>query len=140
MMGLGRTHNVITAAAGIDIPLRRYGAIEFYSFEDDGSTIMTVQEVDSTGTNGDQNLDVDFEPHKCPGVGGAWTAMAEQDDTVDLADDTTNDTLFIVVHATQLSDGYDSVKVTVDGGILIAVLIDLAVQRAPANLKSSIVA
>ena len=140
MMGLGRTHNVITAASSITIPLTRYGACEFYSFEADGTTIMTVTELDSTGTESEQALDVDFEPHKSPGVGGAWTAMAEQDDTVDLGGDATNDMLFIVVHATQLSDGYDSVQVTTDGGILTAVLIEPAIQRAPANLKSSIVA
>jgi len=140
MMGLGRTVNVLTAASGITIPLTRAGMCEFYSFEDDGSTIMTVTELDSTGTNSEQALDVDFEPHKAPGVGGTWTAMAEQDDTVDLGDDTTNDCLYIVVHATQLSDGYDSVQVTVDGGILTAVIGDLVEQRAPANLKSNIVA
>ena len=140
MMGLGRTHNVLTAASTITIPLVNYGAVEFYSFEADGTTIMTVTELDSTGVESEQNLDVDFEPHKCPGVGGSWTAMAEQDNTVDLGGDSTNDMLFIVVHATQLSDGYDSVKVTASVGILTAVLIDPAVQRAPANLKSSIVA
>ncbi len=140
MMGLGRTHNVLTAASGITIPLTRAGAVEFHSFEADGTTIMTVTELDSTGTNSEQALDVDFEPHKIPAVGGTWTAMAEQDSTVDLGADATNDQMAIVVHATQLSDGYDSVQVTTDGGILTAILIDLAVQRAPANLKSNIVA
>ncbi len=140
MMGLGRTHNVLTAASGVEIPLRNYGAIEFYSFVAAGNQILTVLEIDSTGTNGDQALDVDFEPHKCPGVGGTWTAIAEQDSTVDLGGDATNDMLFIVIHATQLSDGYDSVKVTDSAGILTAILIDPAVQRKPANLKSSIVA
>ncbi len=140
MMGLGRTHNVLTAASTVEIPLRNYGAIEYYSFDAAGAVVMTVLEIDSTGTNGDQALDVDFEPHKCPAVGGAWTAMSEQDSTVDLGSDATNDMMFIVIHATQLSDGYDSVKVTASTGILTAILIDPAVQRKPANLKSSIVA
>ena len=140
MMGLGRTHNVFTAASGVEIPLRNYGAVEFYTFEAAGAVVLTVQEIDSTGVEADQNLDVDNEPHKCPAIGGSWTAMAEQDATIDLGSDATNDMLFIVVHATQLSDGYDSVKVTASVGILTAILIDPAVQRAPANLKSSIVA
>ena len=66
--------------------------------------------------------------------------MAEQDDTVDLGDDTVNDSMYITVDAAQLSDGYDGVQVTVDGGILTAIVHDLAVQRTPANLKSNIVA
>ena len=140
MMGLGRLFNVVPAASGVSIPLTRATGVTFITFEDDGSTIATITEVDSTGTNSEQALDVDFEPHKAPGVGGTWTAMAEQDDTVDLGDDTTNDAMHLYVHADQLSDGYDSVQCTVDGGICIAIIHDLTVQRAPANLASNIVA
>lgn len=114
--------------------------VEFYTFEAAGAVILTVTEVDSTGTNSEQALDVDFEPHKAPAVGGTWTAMAEQDDTVDLGDDATNDCLRIMVTAAQLSDGYDSVQVTADVGILTAVIQDLHVKRTPANLASNIVA
>ena len=140
MMGLGRVFNVVMVASGVSIPLTRASAVTFVSYEDDGSTIATVTEDDSTGTNSEQALDVDFEPHKSPGVGGTWTAMTEQDDTVDLGDDTTNDAMALSVDAAQLSDGYDSVQVTVDGGILVAIIHDLTSQRAPANLKSNIVA
>ncbi len=140
MMGLGRVFNVVPAASGVTIPLTRASAVAFVTFEDDGSTIATITEVDSTGTNSEQALDVDFEPHKAPGVGGTWTAMAEQDDTVDLGDDTTNDAMVLSVDAAQLSDGYDGVQCTVDGGICIAIIHDLTEQRAPANLKSNIVA
>lgn len=140
MMGLGRVFNVVPAASGVTIPLTRATAVSFVTYEDDGSTIATITEVDSTGTNGEQALDVDFEPHKAPGVGGTWTAMAEQDDTVDLGDDGTNDCMVLSVDAAQLSDGYDGVQCTVDGGICIAIIHDLTEQRAPANLKSNIVA
>lgn len=139
-MGLGRVFNVIPAASGVTVPLTNASAVSFVTYEDDGSTIATITEVDSTGTNSEQALDVDFEPHKGPGVGGTWTAMAEQDDTVDLGDDTTNDAMVLTVHASQLSDGYDGVECTVDGGICIAIIHDLNVQRAAANLASSIVA
>ncbi len=66
--------------------------------------------------------------------------MAEQDSTVDLGADATNDAMAITVHASQLSDGYDQVQVEVDGGILVAIIHDLTVQRAPANLASNLVA
>ena len=140
MNALGRLVNVVAAASGVAIPLTSATGVLFVTFEDDGSTIATVTELDSTGTESEQALDVDFEPHKGPGVGGTWTAMAEQDDTVDLADDTVNDAMALSVDAAQLSDNYDSVEVTVDGGIVIAIVHDLVVQRAPANLASSIVA
>ncbi len=137
--GLG-TINVLTAASGVTIPLTRASFVEFYTFEAAGAVIATMTEVDSTAVNAEQALDVDFEPHKAPAVGGTWTAMAEQDDTVDLGDDATNDSMRLIVHMSQLSDGYDGVQCTVDVGILTAIIQDLAVKRAPANLASNIVA
>jgi len=139
-VGLGRVFNVVQNASGVTIPLTRASGVSFVTFEDDGSTIATITEVDSTGTNSEQALDVTFNLFKGPGVGGAWTAMTEQDDTVDLGDDTTNDAMCISVHAGQLSDGYDGVQCTVDGGVVTAIIHDLLVQRDPANLKSNIVA
>ena len=139
-VGLGRLFNVIMVATTLDVPLTRASAVTFISFEADGTTIMTVTETDSTAVNSEQALDVDFEPHKIPGIGGTWTAIAEQDSTVDLGGDATNDCLAITVHASQLSDGYDQVQVTSDGGIMIAIIHDLLVQRAPANLASNLVA
>lgn len=138
--GLGRVFNVIPVASGVSVPLTRATGVAFVTYEDDGSTIATITEVDSTGTNSEQALDVDFHPHKAPGTGGTWTAMAEQDDTVDLGDDTTNDSMVLHVHAEQLSDGYDSVQCTVDGGICMAFIYDLTVKRAPANLTSNLTA
>ena len=137
--GLG-TINVLTAASGITIPLTRASFVEFYTFEADGTTIATMTELDSTGVNSEQALDVDFEPHKAPAVGGTWTAMAEQDSTVDLGADATNDSMRLIVHMSQLSDGYDGVQCTTDGGIVTAIIQDLAVKRAAANLASNIVA
>lgn len=140
MLGLGRVFNVIPAASGVTVYLTRASAVSFVTFEDDGSTIATMTEVDSTGTNVEQALDTVFQPYKGPGVGGTWTAMAEQDDTVDLADDTANDCMVLTVHHSQLSDGYDGVQCTVDGGICIAIIHDLTIQRKPANLASSLTA
>lgn len=140
MKGLGRVFNVVPAASGVSIPMKDCAAVSFVTFEDDGSTIATITEVDSTGVNSEQALDCDVYPHKAPGVGGTWTAMAEQDDTLDLGGDTTNDAMVFTVGANQLSDGYDAVQVTVDGGICIAILHDLNVQRKPANLATNIVA
>lgn len=137
-MGLGRVFNVVPAASGVTIPLKDCSAVSFVTFEDDGSTIATITQLDSTGVLSEVALDCDVFPHKAPGVGGTWTAMAEQDDTLDLGDDTTNDAMCFTVRATSLADGYDGVQVTVDGGICVAILHDLAHQRKPANLATNI--
>ena len=57
--GLGRVFNVIPAASGVSVPLTRAGRVSFVTYEDDGSTIATITEVDSTGTNSEQALDVE---------------------------------------------------------------------------------
>lgn len=136
MMGLGRVFNVIPAASGVHIPLTHASAVSFVTYEDDGSTIATIKE--STDGDDEQALDCDVQPHKAPGIGGTWTAMAEQDDTLDLGDDTTNDCMVFTVSAEQLSDGFNCVEVTVDGGICVAILHDLTVQRTPANLATNV--
>lgn len=139
MYGLGRVFNVIPAASGVHIPLKQGTAVSFVTYEDDGSTILTLKE--SISGASEQALDVDVYPHKAPGIGGTWTAMAEQDDTIDLGDDTTNDCMVVTVRADQLSvnSGYNCVEGTVDGGILVAIVHDLTVQRKPANLASNVV-
>lgn len=137
MMALGRILNVIPAASGVHIPLTHADAITFVTYEDDGSTIATIKE--SVDGASEQALDCDVRPHKAPGVGGTWTAMAEQDDTLDLGDDTTNDAMVFTIHNSQLSTGFNCVEVTVDGGICIAILHDLNWQDAPANLARNVV-
>ncbi len=139
-VGLGSAFNVIAAASGVTVPLTRASSVSFVTFEADGTTIATITEVDSTGTNAEQALDVTNNPFKAPGVGGSWTALAEQDDTLDLGADAVNDSMVFSVHASQLSDGYDGVQVTTDGGILMALITDLVEQKDPANLTSNIVA
>ncbi len=137
---LGSVFNVLTAASGVSIPLTRASTVSFCSFEAAGAVVMTITEVDSTGTESEQALDVTFNPHKAPAVGGSFTLMAEQDDTVDLGDDATNDMMVLTVRAEQLSNGYDSVQCTADVGILTAIITDLHFNSTPANLASNIVA
>lgn len=137
MKGLGRVFNVVPAASGVHIPLKGAGAVSFVTYEDDGSTIATIKS--SIDGASEAALDCNVSPHKAPGIGGTWTAMAEQDDTLDLGDDTTNDAMVFTVDAAQLPDGHNCVEVTVDGGICIAILHDLVVQRTPANLATNVV-
>jgi hypothetical protein len=137
MKGLGRVFNVVPAASGVHIPLTAGTAVSFVTYEDDGTTIATIKE--SISGASEQALDCDVYPHKAPGVGGTWTAMAEQDDTLALGTDATNDCMVFTVDAAQLSAGYNCVEVTVDGGICIAIIHDLTVQRKPSSLATNVV-
>lgn len=137
MKGLGRVFNVIPAASGVHIPLKQGLAVSFVTYEDDGTTIATIkQSIDGAS---EAALDCDVYPHKAPGVGGTWTAMAEQDDTLALGGDTTNDCMVFTIGHEQLADGYNCVEVTVDGGICVAIVHDLLVQRKPSNLARNVV-
>lgn len=137
MKGLGRVLNVVAAASGVHIPLTDASAVTYVTFLDAGTQVATIkQSVD--GAN-EAVLDCNVYPHKGPGVGGTWTAMAEQDDTLDLGTDAVNDAMVFTIDNTQLADDFNCVEVTVSGGICVAILHDLDVQRKPSNLARNVV-
>ncbi len=140
--------NILGSASGITVPLTRYETATFICWEDNGSQVVTVTELDSTAVNSEQALAIpganDF---KSPGVGGTWTAgpgtTTSTSGVYDLVDDSTNDTLVINVKATDLSSGYDSVQFTNDGGATetnVVILSDPKVERLPTNLTSNLTA
>lgn len=133
--GLGRVFNVVASASGVHIPLRDAAAVSFVTFVSTGDNTATVKQ--SVDGNSETTLDVDVYPHKGPGIGGTWTAMAEQDDTITNAD-ATNDAMVFTVLAASLADGYNCVEVTMDAGTCVAIIHDLTVQRKPANLRTNV--
>ena len=138
---LGEIGNVIPAASGVPIPLRDYGAVTFVTYEDDGSTIITLtQHTTSAGAvDTESALAVIDRVHKGPGVGGTWTLVTQTAaGTFDLADDTTDDAVVLTVRADDLTSGNDWVEATVDGGICMAILHDPTHRMAGASLLSSI--
>ena len=138
-LGLGRVFNVVHNASGVNINLTHYGAVTFVSFEDDGSTILTLTECQDAADTGEQALAIIDKVHKGPGVGGTWTEVTQTAaGTYDLADDTTNDAVCLTVEAGELSDGFTHVQCTVDGGVVTAILHDPKVRRKPANMPSPI--
>jgi len=140
-LGLGNVFNIVPTATTVTIPLTRGGSVAFICVDaGSGDQVLTMTELDSTAVNGEQALDVKFNAHNAPDIGGTWTLQADTDSTVANTGGATNDTIYVDVQATQLSDGYDSVQCTVDAGTCIAVIYDLPVKRSPANLKSNIVA
>lgn len=135
-LALGNILNVIPAASGVHIPLTHADAVTFVTYEDDGSTILTFKQ--SIAGASEADLAVITKVHKGPGVGGTWTEVTQAAATTyDLTDDTTNDAVVVTVHAAQLSDGYNCVECTVDGGICIAIIHDLAMRRDPTKLPTN---
>ena len=152
--GLGRVFNVIKTASGLNIPLTKAAAVTFIIGDaGTGAAVATVTQTDSTAVNSEADLNIftvsgtvgsngESRAYVGPDVGGTWAENGSAvfaDNTFDLDDDTTNDTGVFTVRAEQLSDGYDRVQVTVDTGDCIAIIHDLAVQRKPTNLQSSLV-
>jgi hypothetical protein len=138
MEALGRVLNVIPAASGVHIPLKGAAAVTFVTYEDDGSTVLTLKQ--SIDGQSEAPLATMTRYYKGPGIGGTWTlATQAAADTYDLADDTTNDATVVTISATELGDGYNCVEATVDGGICVAILHDLVVQRDAAKLARSVV-
>lgn len=153
--GLGRIFNIIKTASSLDIPLSNAGAVTFvFGDAGTGAAIATVTQTDSRGINSEIDLNVFTvagvegsngvsRAYVGPDVGGTWLedgAAVFADNTFDLSDETTNDTGVFTVRASQLSDGYDRVQVTVDTGLCLAIIHDLHVMRKPTNLKSSLTA
>ena len=138
MEGLGRVFNVVPEASGVHIPLTHASAVTFVGFEADGSTIATLLE--SIDGASEQALAVITTAYKAPGIGGTWTKVTQAAaSTYDNADDATNDAWLFTVSGTELSDTFNCVEVTVDGGTCIAIIHDLTMQRTPANLPSNVV-
>jgi len=138
MEGLGRVFNVVPSASGVHIPLDKASAVSFVTYEDDGSTILTLKE--SKDGQSEQNLAVITRLHKGPGVGGTWTLVEQAaSNTFDLSDDATNDAVVLTVRGDQLSDGFNCVELTTDGGSCMAIIHDLVVQRAGELLAKSVV-
>lgn len=138
MEGLGRLFNVVHEATGVHIPLIHATGITFVSFLAAGTQSGTLRE-SQAGSNA-QVLAVIDKYYKCPGIGGTWTEVTQvAASTIDLSTDATNDMLAFYVSANQLSDGFDSVELTMDTGTCVAIIHDLAVQRTPSNLPSSVV-
>ena len=146
--GLGRVFNVVYSASGLDIPLTKAAAVTFVSFLDAGTQALTFTQTDSTGVNSEIDLNIfNQSPENLgsrvyagPAVGGTWVEKDDGADanTYDNTTDATNDTVVITVRAEQLSDGYDRVQCTAATGTCVAILHELAVQRKPGNLQSSL--
>lgn len=142
MRGLGKDFNTIALASGIAVPLNNASGVTFVVYENGGATAISFQE--SVQGASDQNLDFLNEYWASDGIGGVWThetadanGALDNDNAMVKKDTTPFDCAVIYVPASALSDGFDSVACTVDGGQCTAIIHGLAVQRDPVNLPAA---
>lgn len=143
MKALGRNYGQpISVATGKHISLKDAGGVTFICFEDGGAQAITIKE--SVAGADEQALAVVTELYASDGVGSVVTRettdangdLGTGDAAIVKKDTTPFDQAIFHIGAGELSDGFDSVEVTVDAGVCIAILDDLHQQRAPQNLPA----
>lgn len=137
MEGLGRLFNVIAVADGVLVPLTAGSAVSFVCHLAAGDT-FTVQEAKDAAGTGAQNLVTVEQFYDSDGVGGAWTLETQTAAATVVNDGTAgHDCSVFTINGSELSDGFTHVKCTsTSTGTVVAILHDLTVQRAPANLPA----
>lgn len=143
--GLGNLFNVISKASGKHVSLKDASGVTFVCFEDGGAQNIDI--VESIAGASGQTLSTVTELYASNGVGGVFTretsdangALGTGDGAIVKKDTELFDCAVIYIGADELSDGFDSVEVTVDAGECVAIIHDLNVKRAPQNLPASAV-
>ena len=143
MKGLGRAFNVVGFASGIHISLKHASGVTFVCYENGGAQAITIKESKAGGS--ETPLAVVTELFTSDGVGSVHAqtnddangALGTGDSAIVKKDTTAEDTAIFYIGASELSDLFDSVEVTVDAGTCMAIVHDLAIQRAPENLPIS---
>lgn len=137
---LGRLINVEYPADDVYISLKDAAGVTFIGHEVDGATQFTLTyAADAAGTGAVTPDKISYYYGKSSDVsGGVWhrTAVSPASETFTAADGT-EDLVAVYVNAAGCPDGKPYVKLTADGsGTVMAILHDLAYQRAPQNLRS----
>lgn len=143
MKALGRVINVVAFASGIHISLKNASGVTFVCYENGGAQNIDIKE--SKAGASATLLSVVTEIYASDGVGSVHSkettdangALGTGDGAIVKKDTTAFDTAVFYIGADELSDLFDSVEVTVDAGTVIAIVHDLAIQRAPENLISA---
>lgn len=140
MEALGRIANVQSAMDGVYVNLRDCDSIMFVCFLTGAAgDTYTLQEATTAGGGGAQNLATITEYYTNTGNGtDAWTRRTQAAAaTVVAAASADQNQVVIHVNSSELSDGFDYLKLTSTGsGAVAAVQYDLKVQRKPANLPA----
>jgi len=145
MEGLGKDFNVIPVATGLHISLKNAVGVTFVSYEDGGAQAITIKE--SIAGASEQALAVVDHLYCSNGVGGTWTrettdangALGTGDSAIVKKDTVLFDAAAFYIDASELSDGFDSVEVTIDAGGPLVAIVHLLAQRSPTGMGTSAV-
>lgn len=143
MKGLGKEFNVVSFASGIHISLKNASGVTFVCYENGGAQNIDIKE--SKAGASEATLAVVTELFLSDGVGSVHTrdtddangALGTGDAAIVKKDNTAEDTAIFYIGASELSDTFDSVEVTVNAGTCMAIVHGLLVQRKPENLVSA---
>jgi hypothetical protein len=134
MDGLGRVFNVLQVADDVYVSLKDASAVTFVGYLTTTDT-YTLTEANDTGGGGSQVLPTMDHYYAQTTVGAVWARVNQAAGSTIVSG--TPDVIAVTIHESELSDGKSAVKLTSTGaGLVFAILHDLKVQRAPANLKS----
>lgn len=136
---LGRLINPVAIADGVYVNLKKAGGVSFlcYLAGAVGDTYTLTEAKDAAGT-GAQVLATINRYYTGDGVSGTWTKRTQANgSTVVTTAVAAQNCMVLEIEGSELSDTYTYVKLTSTGaGLVTAILRDLMVQRAPANLAS----
>jgi hypothetical protein len=139
---LGRHINPVAIADNVYVNLQDASGVSFLCFLAGavGDTYTLTEAKDAAGT-GAQVLATMDRFYTSNGIGGVWTKRTQAAaSTVVTAAAAAQNGMVVEIEATELSDTYKYVKLASTGaGLVTAILRDLTVQRAPANLASPVV-
>ena len=135
MRALGREFNVLSVADDVYVPLRDAGGATFVCTNTAGDTWTLTEAQDAAGT-GAQVLATITSWHTSATVGAAWVRRTAAASSA-VVTTSSQDVAVIEVEEADLSDGFTHIKIaSTSTGTVVALLRDLSVQRAPANLPA----
>lgn len=135
MEALGRLLNVLATADDVYVPMKDASAVTFVTVLGAGDT-YTLTEATTAAGGGAQVLTTITRFHRQATAGAAWERVTQAAASTMVLSGS-YDVGVLTIDATELSDGYKYLKLASTGaGTVVALLHDLLVQRAPANLPA----
>lgn len=135
MEALGRLFNVLAVADDVYVPLKDTSGVTFVCFLAAGDTYTLTEAKDASGT-GAQVLTTITRFYVQATPGAAWSKVTQAAAST-MVTTASQDVAVLEVEGAELSDTYDYVKLaSTSTGTVCAILRDLNVQRAPANLAA----
>lgn len=133
--GLGFKFNVLPVADDVYVSLANAAAVSFVCVNAAGDTYTLTEAKDAAGTSA-AVLPTITRFHVSATVGAVW-AEVTQTAASTIVPTASQDVAVVTVTGPELSDTFTHVKLASTGsGTVFAILHDLYVQRAPANLPA----